>query len=185
MLFVPPARLDRDYPKRTQVALREEFQDILRSDDHIFDEAGECDAVENSHNGNLLLKQLWGECADLRPDIGFTTNRDVVMVFFRVVPLHDPEQNTSSDTRSSRRRQPEPTPDPNSGFVLSPFMKWTDKRLRACLLALSLMALDEESWMTRDNPVSLRDLSVQILSAHKFCSLERRLLALSLSLEHR
>ncbi|KAK0474188.1 hypothetical protein IW261DRAFT_1595983 [Armillaria novae-zelandiae] len=100
----------------------------------------EGNVFENGHNGNLLLKQLWGECADLGPDAGFTTNGDVVMIFFRVVPR---SRKAYGGTRGSRSKTPQSTPD--SGFVLSPLMKWNDTRLRACLLALSFMTLDKES----------------------------------------
>ncbi|KAK0452649.1 hypothetical protein EV421DRAFT_1770322 [Armillaria borealis] len=166
MLFVSPGGLDSTHPKRTQVALQEgktpwvyttaAYQDILRGFESIITDEGTFDVVENGHNGNLLLKQLWGECADLGPDAGFTTNGDVVMVFFRLVPR---SQKPDDDARGSRSKTPQSTPDPDSGFILSPLMKWNDTRLRACLLALSFMTLDEESWMSRKvNPISLRDL---------------------------
>ncbi|KAK0203418.1 hypothetical protein DFS33DRAFT_1383677 [Desarmillaria ectypa] len=65
MLFVSPARLDRDYPKHTQVALQggktswvyttANYQEILRGTKSIITGIGAFCVLENVPNGNLLL----------------------------------------------------------------------------------------------------------------------------------
>ncbi|KAF9474182.1 hypothetical protein BDN70DRAFT_885114 [Pholiota conissans] len=182
MLFASPRVLDCQNPKHTQVALQEgktpwvyktkDLQDILLGSPEIINETGKFrrTRAETGHTGNLLLKQLWGECADLGPDAGFTTNGDYVMVFFRVRPQPTPAAETMTPLPTSQSQPPDSFPtDKDSGFILSPLMEWVNPDLRACLIALSFMTLDEESWLTRQvknpitdqlelSPVSLREL---------------------------
>ncbi|KAF9483360.1 hypothetical protein BDN70DRAFT_990392 [Pholiota conissans] len=193
MLFVSPDALDNKDPKRTQVALHEAkpswvystkyYRHILRGNGAIIDDDNNFNTLNKLHPGNLLLKQLWGQCSDLGPDVGFTTNGDVVMVFVRVVPPVAPQlvetTSKSDDPADSKIRHQPPRskgvktskvethspalPETESGFILSPLMKWIDPRLRVCLLALSFMALDEASWMTKQvngnpSPITLRNL---------------------------
>ncbi|KAF8880689.1 hypothetical protein CPB84DRAFT_1751349 [Gymnopilus junonius] len=173
VLFASPGRLNTEDPKATRVALHEgkpswvyvteHYQDILQGDDDIVDRTGKFKTQVKTHYGNLLLKQLWGQCASLGPNAGFTTNGNVVMLYFRVVPRENMNGQTQGATKDTK-----PSSIPDSGFVLSPLMQWSDPRLRACLFALSCMTLDEKDWSTRQSkddygaqvadPVSLRDL---------------------------
>lgn len=67
-MFVSPARLDRQNPKRTQVTLQEgktpwvyttaDYQDILRGSESIIDAKGNFLSIEDPHRGNLLMKQV-------------------------------------------------------------------------------------------------------------------------------
>ncbi|EAU85076.2 hypothetical protein CC1G_04172 [Coprinopsis cinerea okayama7 len=67
----------------------------------------------------LLFQQLWGQFHFLGPRVGFVTNMHYVMFLLR-----------------------DPRPDQKGRLIVSPLMKFTDKRLLTCFVAMTYVAID-------------------------------------------